>query len=66
MESTLLTTAQAATTLGIHEKTVTRWCREGKLKGAQLHLRSRKMGWRIPKAALVELRGREYFGEQAQ
>lgn len=47
----LLTTAQAAGILGVHQKTVERWCREGVAEGAV------KIGrtWRLPREALASL-----------
>ena len=65
MQETLLKSDQAAAVLGVHVKTVLRWCRGGKLQGAYLENKSRKLGWRIPKQAIVELRNQEYFSEGA-
>jgi excisionase family DNA binding protein len=52
----------AAAYLGVVEMTVLRWCRSGKLAGAYLPKRSRRLGWRIPLTSvhsLLEVQERE-------
>jgi excisionase family DNA binding protein len=49
-----ITTREAARRLGVTLTTVTRWCQAGKLAGARLRNKSRRLGWRIPVVA-VEL-----------
>ena len=48
MQNEFYTSRQAAALLGLHVKTITRWCRSGKLPGARLSMGNRKLGWRIP------------------
>lgn len=48
------TSAEAADRLGVHVKTINRWCRRGRLPGAYLALGSRRLGWRVP-ADLIDL-----------
>ena len=48
MQNEFYTSRQAAQLLGLHVKTITRWCRSGKLPGARLSMGNRKLGWRIP------------------
>lgn len=45
----LLTTSDAASRLGVHPKTLERWCRDGRAPGAVKIGR----GWRLPAGALA-------------
>jgi excisionase family DNA binding protein len=49
---TYLTVEQAAQRLGIHEETVRRWLRSGKLRG---NLLSERAGYRIPASEVERL-----------
>lgn len=50
------TSAQAAAALGLHHKTVVRWCRNGTIPGAVLLYGNRRLGWRIPRSAVDGMR----------
>jgi excisionase family DNA binding protein len=54
MEETL-STQEAADLLGIHRATVVRWCQARRLAGAYLPRRSRKLGYRVPRASVLAL-----------
>jgi predicted site-specific integrase-resolvase len=49
-------TAKAARMLGMHERTITRWCRQGKLEGAEQFSEQRASKWLIPVASLRKYR----------
>lgn len=49
----LIDTHEAAQLLGVHRATVVRWCQAGKIAGAYLPHRSRKLGYRLPRAAVL-------------
>lgn len=55
MEEGFYTVEQAAQMLGVHPRTVYRWCRTGKLADAVLKYGSRKFGFRIPARSVVEV-----------
>lgn len=46
---------EAAALLGVHRATVARWCKAGKIAGAYLPRRSRKLGYRMPRQAVLAL-----------
>lgn len=46
------TTREAASMLGVNERTIIRWIIAGRLPGALLRNGSRKLGWRIPSEAI--------------
>ena len=48
-------TRSAAFQLKVCKETVIRWCRAGRFPGAYIALGSRKLGWRIPEAAITAL-----------
>jgi len=48
-EIRLLTPAEVGEILGFKPRTITRWCREGKIYGAQKYGRV----WRIPRATVI-------------
>jgi excisionase family DNA binding protein len=50
-----ITTQEAAPLLGVHRATVVRWCKAGKIAGAYLPGRSRKLGYRLPRASILAL-----------
>ncbi len=50
-----ITKDEAAALLGIHRATVVRWCKAGRIAGAYLPRRSRKLGYRIPRTAILAL-----------
>jgi excisionase family DNA binding protein len=50
-----LTTSQAAPLLKISRLTVVRWCQAGRFPGAYLPGRSRRIGYRIPRASVLAL-----------
>ena len=45
MEAEFLTVAEAAARLKVHEETIRRWLKAGRLRGTLI---SRRAGWRIP------------------
>lgn len=51
MPETLYTTGEAAKLLGVHTKTMYRWCRDGQITA---HKTSPIGNWRITRTALVE------------
>ena len=53
-------TLAAAAALQVSKETIIRWCRTGRLPGAYLHNRSRRLGWRIPEAASTALRRNDF------
>jgi len=55
MAEEVYTTTQAAELLGVHVKTVVRWCQSGVLAGARIKYGSRKLGWRIPASSIAAL-----------
>ena len=55
MERAPHTSAQVASALGVHVKTVNRWARRGRLPGAYLLAGSRRLGWRVPADLLDHL-----------
>lgn len=50
-----MTVDQAAPLLKIHRATVIRWCQSGKIAGAYLPRRSRRIGYRLPRASVLML-----------
>lgn len=50
-----LTAKEAAPLLAVHHTTVVRWCKAGRIAGAYLPRRSRKLGYRLPRAAVEAL-----------
>ena len=60
MEDREYTAHEAAEMLNIHLKTVTLYCRQGKLPGARLRLGSRRLGYRIPARAISALLAKGY------
>lgn len=45
----------AAGILRVSKMTIIRWCRSGKLEGAYLIRRSRRLGWQIPTQSVHNL-----------
>ena len=65
MQSTY-TVEQAARVLQMHRFSVIRWIRSGKLPGAYMINRNRRLGWRIPTASVRALLEPEELDELSQ
>jgi excisionase family DNA binding protein len=62
----MLTTDQAAEMLDVSERTVRRWCEEGRLKATRIDPESGGSPWRIPQEAVdrfLEARKRQLDGD---
>ncbi len=59
-EERMLTVAEVAERLRVHQQTVREWLRLGKIKGARLG--GTKMGWRIPEDEILRFLNGEQTG----